>query len=68
MLEKLNLSSFTKNYQDIDRIVKELPENFGVSNMTQVLFRVFLLKPYIWQQVMHEAVVKSIKGLQNDAR
>lgn len=65
MLDKLNFSSFVKNYSDIDKIINELPNKFHVQNITQVIFRILLIKPYIWRQCIHENIVKAIKGLNN---
>lgn len=58
----LNLSSFTKNYCELNKIITNLPQKFYVKNITQVLFRLLILKPLIWSYPSHEEVVKAIKG------
>ncbi len=63
MLNKLNLSPNVTNYNDIDEIIDGLPQKFHVQNLTQVVFRILLLKPYIWRQSTHENIVKAIKGI-----
>lgn len=65
MLDKLNVSSSVKNYSDIHKIINKLPNKFHVQNITQVIFRILLIKPYIWRQYEHKLIVKSIKGLNN---
>ena len=62
MFEYLNLKS-VKNYTDIDNIIKGLPEKFSVENITQVLFKIILLKPQIYRQITKEAVINSIKSI-----
>lgn len=63
MLETLKLSSFVKNYEDINNIIKALPAKFGVLNLYQVLFRIHLLKPSLWSNYATEDIVKSIKDM-----
>lgn len=61
----LNLSSECKNYWAINEIIKNLPAKFHVQNITQAIFRVFLLKPFLWSLPTHEEVVIGIKELNN---
>ena len=61
----LNLSSCAKNYEAINRIIIELPAKFHVKNVTQVLFRLLLLKPFLWSYPNHEKVVAAIKGIND---
>jgi len=65
MLEKLHLSSLVNSYKDVQNIISNLPAKFGVLNLTQVMFRIILLKPHIWKQGEHEFIVRSIKGLKD---
>lgn len=62
---QLNLSSFVKNYTELDLIIKNLPAKFQVENITQVVFRILLLNPFIWSQPSHEDIVKMIKDIGN---
>ena len=63
MLNNLNLSSFTKDYSGIYKRLQNIPDKFGVQNLTQVMFRIILLKPVVWQQGSMEEIVKAIKGI-----
>jgi len=66
MLAQLNLSSSVSNYNSINNIIQNLPKKFCVQNITQVLFRIILLKPHIWQLSKHEKIVKEIKNLNKN--
>lgn len=61
----LNLSSSAKNYQAINRIINDLPKKFNVKNITQVMFRMVLLKPLVWNLPTHENIVRTIKDINN---
>lgn len=65
MSQKLNLSSFAIKIDSINKIIENLPQKFNVQNMTQVIFRVVLFKPTIWQLSEHEEIVKQIKEINN---
>lgn len=65
MLVKLNLSSFALNPDALNEIIEKLPAKFSVQNITQVLFRVVLLKPALWQLSEHVDIVKHIKEINN---
>ena len=58
------LSSSIKTYEDVDEVIKNIPVKFGVQNITQVLFRIYLLKPHIWNNREFEELVKSIKSVR----
>lgn len=62
---ELNLSSSSKKYEAINKIINSLPAKFHVNNITQALFRIFILKPFIWSYQSHEEIAASIKGLPN---
>lgn len=62
---ELNLSSGAKHFSVIDQIIKSLPEKFHVNNITQVIFRILLLKPFIWGLSSHKNIVDAIKGLRD---
>lgn len=61
----LNLSSSAKNYQTINHIINDLPKKFNVKNITQVMFRMVLLKPLVWNLPTHENIVRTIKDINN---
>ena len=58
------LSNSIKTYEDVDEVIKNIPAKFGVQNITQVLFRIYLLKPHIWNNRKFEELVKSIKSVR----
>ena len=58
------LSSSIKTYEDVDEVIKNIPAKFCVQNITQVLFRIYLLKPHIWNNREFEDLVQSIKSVR----
>ena len=58
------LSNSIKTYDEVDEAIKNIPVKFGVQNITQVLFRIYLLKPHIWNNREFEELVKSIKNVR----
>ena len=58
------LSNSIKTYEDVNEVIKNIPVKFGVSNITQVLFRIYLLKPHIWNNREFEELIKSIKNVR----
>ena len=58
------LSNSIKTYDEVDEAIKNIPVKFGVQNITQVLFRIYLLKPHIWNNREFEELVKSIKSVR----
>lgn len=65
-INKLNFSSFVDDVKSLENIANNLPKKFGVQNMTQVLFRILLLKPQIWDITQHNELVRNIKGVCNE--
>ena len=59
------LSNLVKDYSDVDDIIQNLPVKFGVQNITQVMFRIYLLKPHIWNNTDYYDLVKSIKSVSD---
>ena len=53
-----------KDYADADNIIQNLPVKFGVQNITQVMFRIYLLKPHIWNNTDYYDLVNSIKNVR----
>ncbi len=58
------LSNSIKTYEDAAEAIKNIPAKFGVQNITQVLFRIYLLKPHIWNNREFEDLIQSIKSVQ----
>ncbi len=58
------LSNSIKTYEDVDEVIKNIPAKFGVHNITQVLFRIYLLKPHIWNNREFEDLIQSIKSVR----
>ena len=63
ILEGLNLPNTTININYIYSIFKSLPEKFHVTNLTQVIFRILLLKPDSWTQPTIEKMLFEIKNI-----
>ena len=63
ILELLNLPPTELNYNYLNKIFNSLPEKFHVTNLTQVIFRMLLLKPQIWQKSTVESILYEIKNL-----
>lgn len=64
ILEFLNLPPNDVNCNYLDKILISLPGKFHVTNLTQVIFRMLLLKPRIWQKANVESMLYEIKNLQ----
>ena len=60
------LSRSIKTYEDVNEVINNIPVKFGVQNITQVLFRIYLLKPHIWNNREFEELVKSIKNVREN--
>ena len=60
ILELLNLPPTELNYNYLNKIFNSLPEKFHVTNLTQVIFRMLLLKPQIWQKSTVESILYEI--------
>ena len=65
MLAELKLSILNKNYETINTIISNLPQKFSVNNLTQMIFRIILLKPYLFELFDNEIIVRGLKGLKN---
>ncbi len=63
MLE-LNLRASNQSVETIKLIIQQLPKKFHVENVTQVIFRALLLKPFLWSLPRHEYIALAIKGLK----
>ena len=63
ILEFLNLPPNDVNYNYLDKILISLPGKFHVNNLTQVIFRILLLKPKVWQKSTVENMLYEIKNL-----
>ncbi len=63
ILEFLNLPLNELNYNYLDKILISLPGKFHVNNLTQVIFRILLLKPKVWQKSTVESMLHEIKNL-----
>ena len=63
MLE-LNLRVSNQSVETIKLIIQQLPKKFHVENITQVIFRALLLKPFLWSLPRHEYIALAIKGLK----
>lgn len=61
----LNLSSLARNIESVKEISQQLPTKLHVNNITQVIFRVLLLKPFLWSLPSHEDIVVAIKGVKD---
>lgn len=45
--------------------MSNLPQKFSVNNLTQMIFRIILLKPYLFELFDDELIVRGLKGLKN---
>ena len=63
ILEGLNLPNTPININYIYSIFKSLPKKFHVTNLTQVIFRIVLLKPNIWALPTIEKMLFEIKTI-----
>lgn len=59
----MNLPLNELNYNYLDKILISLPGKFHVNNLTQVIFRILLLKPKVWQKSTVESMLHEIKNL-----
>ena len=66
MLENVEFSHLIKDYTSINKRIENLPKKFSVNNLTQVMFKILLLKPHVWSQPSQELIIKSIKGVCNE--
>ena len=60
MLENVEFSHLIKDYTSINKRIENLPKKFSVNNLTQVMFKILLLKPHVWSQPSQELIIKSI--------
>lgn len=65
MIDNLELNVLNQNYLSIHRIMSNLPQKFSVNNLTQMIFRIILLKPYLFELFDDELIVRGLKGLKN---
>jgi len=65
ILTKTHLSHQANSYKSITNIIEKLPQKFHVQNMTQVIFRIILVKPLIWHYSSISKIVKSIKDINH---
>lgn len=65
MIEKLYLSILNQNYDALDNLILGLLNKFSVKNITQMIFRIILLKPYLFELFDNNLIVKGLKELNN---
>lgn len=63
MIESLDLNISNQNYDAIQKIILELPTKFYVQNITQMMFRIILIKPYLFGLFENDLIIKGLKGL-----
>ena len=65
MIKKLDLSILNQNYEALDNLILGLLNKFSVKNITQMIFRIILLKPYLFELFDNNLIVKGLKELNN---
>lgn len=65
LVENLELNIYNKNYEAVSIIIENLPRKFSVRNLTQMIFRIILLKPYLFDIFDDDLTVKGLKGVKN---
>lgn len=66
IIQYCNLDILNQTSEAIEKIISNLPEKFYVKNLTQVIFRIILIKPYIFELYDNNLIIKSLKGLRNE--
>lgn len=64
MIDNLELNVLNQNYISINRIMSNLPQKFSVYNLTQMIFRIILLKPYLFDLFDDKLIVRGLKNLK----
>lgn len=65
IIETFDLSIANQNYEAISHTISELPSKFGVNNLVQVIFRIILLKPYLFELYDNDLIIKGLRELKN---